>query len=508
MFRNAMCSTAIVTVFSISTVMADVTPEEVWENWQVMSTSAGQEMTIGGSARNGDTLDVTDIVITHKDPMGGSASVIFDKLAFTDNGDGTVTVAMPKSFPMNMAFPPEVGGNNPGTLKLTVSQPGMTIVAGGSATETNYEFTAPASTIILDEVTDAAGKALDTKAELVMAEVAGKYVVKREGDAATLDSAFAVKAMSLNIEGQDPEGNGKGTATLSLVDVAMDMKGNILSPDVMSNMAVALNSGFTMDMGFGFGGMSLAVDAVDATGPTKVSLDAIGGSVDLALNKERMNYGVALSGTRLVASGPEIPFPQVEVGLGEFAFNVLMPVSKSGAPQDFAYLTKFVDLTTSEDVWGLFDPSGTLSREPVTFIVDVRGTGFWNQDIMQPGFDFDALDSAGELPGELNTLDLAEIRAKAAGADVSASGGLTFDNADRVTFGGVPKPAGMITVNIKGVQALIDNLISMGLLPEDQAMGFRMMLAMFARPGAGTDELISELEFKDGGLFANGQQIW
>jgi hypothetical protein len=47
----------------------------------------------------------------------------------------------------------------------------------------------------------------------------------------------------------------------------------------------------------------------------------------------------------------------------------------------------------------------------------------------------------------------------------------------------------------------------MGLLPEDQAMGFRMMLGMFTRPGAGGDQVTSLIEFRDGGIFANGQQL-
>ncbi len=504
MFRKALCSTAIVTILSVSAAFADVTPEEVWENWQAMSTSTGQDMTVGGSVRNGDTLEVTEIVVTQKDPMGGSASVSFDKLSFKDNGDGTVTVLMPESYPMSMAFPPEADGNGPGSMKLLVSQPGMTITASGTSTETSYDFLAPAAAITLQEVTDASGTVLKTKADLAMTEASGKYVVHRDGDMTLIDTAFAVKSLSLNVEGQDPEGSGKGTGTLSLADVTMTMKGNVLGPDVMENMAVALNSGFTMDMGIGFGAMSMSVDAVDATGPTKFTLGATDGSLNLALDKERMNYGLGLTGAKLVVSGPEIPFPQVEVGLGEFAFNVLVPVSKSDEPQAFAYLTKFVDLTSSEDIWGMFDPAGTLSREPVTLVLDVKGTGRWYEDITDPNFDFESV----EMPGELDTLDLTLLQAKAAGADVTANGGLTFDNSDTVTYGGAPKPMGKITVNIKGVQALIDNLIAMGILTDDDAMGFRMVLAMYARPGAGADELVSELEFKDGGFFANGQQVW
>jgi hypothetical protein len=99
------------------------------------------------------------------------------------------------------------------------------------------------------------------------------------------------------------------------------------------------------------------------------------------------------------------------------------------------------------------------------------------------------------------------VLAKGAGAEVSAAGGLTFDNADTVTFGGMPRPDGTITLGIKGANQLVDNLIALGILSEDDAMGFRMGLAMFARPGAGADELTSEIEFKEGGLFANGQRL-
>ena len=180
-----------------------------------------------------------------------------------------------------------------------------------------------------------------------------------------------------------------------------------------------------------------------------------------------------------------------------------MPVSKSDSPQDFAFLTKFVDFTVSEDIWALVDPGATLSREPATVIVDLKGTGKWKQDIMDPAVQMDG----AEPPGELNSLDVTQVLAKAAGAEVSATGGLAFDNSDMMTFGGVPRPDGKISIGIKGANKLVENLIALGILREEDAMGFRMGLAMFARPGAGPDELTSEIEFKEGGLFANGQRL-
>ena len=48
----------------------------------------------------------------------------------------------------------------------------------------------------------------------------------------------------------------------------------------------------------------------------------------------------------------------------------------------------------------------------------------------------------------------------------------------------------------------------MGLVPEEQAMGARMMMGLFARPGDGEDTLVSTIEVQeDGSVLANGQRI-
>lgn len=502
MTRALTCSSAIGLVFLATSASADVTPQEVWASWQAMLTSAGQELTIGNTADSGSTVEVTDLSVTQKDQMGGSASISFDKLTFTDNGDGTVTVAMPESYPLALAFPAE--GDGPGSMKLTVNQPGMTIVAGGSATETSYDFTAPKVTITLDEITDVGGEVLDTEADMVMTEATAKYVVVQDGDNTSLDMNYAAKGLVMNVSGTDnSEGGGQGRGTVSLADLTGTTKGNFLGADVMANMVVALNSGFTVDSSFSFGAMSADLDITEASGPTKMTATATGGGFNLAMDKTRLNYGTSLTGAKFTVSGAEIPFPQVELAFAESGFNVLMPVMKSDSPQDFLFLSKLVDFTVSEDIWAMVDPGGTLSREPATVIVDLKGTGFWTKDIMDPSVQMDDI----EPPGELHSLDITQMLAKAAGAEVSATGGLAFDNTDLATFGGMPRPDGKITIGIKGVNKLVENLISLGILTEDDAMGFRMGLAMFARPGAGPDELTSEIEFKDGGLFANGQQL-
>lgn len=501
MSRTLVSSTALSLFLMAQTAAGDVTPAEVWGNWQAYATSAGQEITFDNVADSGDTVEVTGLLVAYTDDLGGSFSASIDKVTFAANGDGTVGVTLSESYPMTLAFPADAEG--PSTMKLTVNQPGLLITAGGSATETAFDFTAPTVSVVLDEVKDQAGTALDTRADLVLTGTTASYLVATEGEATRLDSSFAAGSMALNISGTSPQDGGSGTVALSFSDIKGATKGNLLGAEIMANMAVALNSGFTTDTVMSFGAMALTADITDANGPAAIRGSATGGDFVLGLDKVRVNYGSSLKGAQFTVSGAQIPFPEVAIGFAETAFNVLIPSSKSETPQDFAYLTRIVDLTISEEVWGLIDPAATLSREPATFILDARGTGRWMQDIMDPEAQVDGT----EPPGELNSLDLTQVLLRAAGAEVGATGGLTFDNADLTTFQGMPAPTGAINVTIKGVNKLIDNLIAMGLLPEDQAMGARMMLGIFTRPGTGPDEVTSVIEFKDGGLFANGQLL-
>lgn len=501
MSRMLTSTTALSLVLMAQAASAEVTPAEVWGNWQALVTSAGQELTFDNVAESDDQVAVTGAVLTYTDDLGGSFSASIDSIVFADNGDGTVTVTMSESYPMTLAFPADSEG--PSAMRLTVNQPGLSIIAGGSATETSYDFTAPTVSVVLDEVKDQAGTVLDTKADIALTGTTARYLVATEGEATRVDSSFAAEAFALNLSGTNPDDGGSGTFTLSLADLNGSTKGNLLGAEMMANMATALNSGFATDTNMSFGAMALDANITEAAGPTVIKGTATGGGFVLALDKVRVNYGSSLSGANFSISGAEIPFPEVVVGFAESAFNVLVPASKSDTPQDFAYLTKVVDLTISDDVWGLFDPAAVLSRDPATIVVDVKGTGRWFQDIMDPEAEMDGM----EPPGQIDTVDLTQVLLKAAGAEVAASGALEIDNSGATTFQGMPAPTGTINVDIKGVNKLIDNLIAMGILPEDQAMGARMMLGMFTRPGTEPDQVTSVIEFKDGGLFANGQQL-
>ena len=123
-------STAMVTILAGTGAFADVTPEEVWQNWQDMSASYGQTVTAESAERDGDTLTATNVAISYdKDGVKVAGSIA--ELNFTDNGDGTVEVTMSETYPITVTTPAAEGveGATPTDVKITLTQPDMVVTA-------------------------------------------------------------------------------------------------------------------------------------------------------------------------------------------------------------------------------------------------------------------------------------------------------------------------------------------------------------------------------------------
>jgi len=181
----------------------------------------------------------------------------------------------------------------------------------------------------------------------------------------------------------------------------------------------------------------------------------------------------------------------------------LMPVSADDEAQDFSLGVLLGDFTMSDFIWGIFDPSGQLPRDPATVALDVSGLVTLFANVMDPA----AMESS-DVPGEVNAVTVHELVVSAAGVELTGQGDFEFDNSDLTSFDGIPKPVGAIDLALVGANGLMDKLVAMGLLPEEQAMGARMMMGMFAVPGDGEDSLKSKIEFtEEGYVLANGQRL-
>lgn len=510
-FRSLAGTTALAT-FLTHAAFADVTPAQVWQDWQDLSASYGQTLTPESVDDQGSAIVITNLAIGY-DQNDVKASATIGELRFTDKGDGTVEITLSDSYPVSVTVPPDETGGNPTTITLQIDQPGLAITAAGDDTETSYDFAGPSVKLALVGIEGVKTEAVDLTASATLANVAGKYIFAPDGEKRTLNSSFAADSLVIDVAGSDPDpspstdgsasGPSNGKMTFTMADLTGTTNGTILDAAAMVDMAAALKAGFATDGSFSAGKTTYDIDINDQTGNTKITGTGATTGLAFAMNEQRIAYSGSATGVTTTMASPEIPFPSISLSYAEAAFNLLMPVSPSETPADFAFLTKLVDFTISDEVWDMFDPGKQLPRDPATLIIDTKGTATLKSSI----FDTAAMEAAGTTPpGELNSLDVTELRAKIAGADLTGNGGFTFDNTDTTTFQGFPAPTGKLDLKLTGANALMDKLVAMGLVPEDQLMGFRMMLSMFAN-ATGEDELTSTLEFKDKGFFANGQRL-
>lgn len=496
-------TTALVIALCASSAQA-LTPEDAWAAFQKAITAGGQTLDVGSSERVGDTLTVKDITLSFSIPDGAGFTSTLPTLAFRDAGGGVVDVIYPANFDALVTLP-DAEPDAPKTIDLALVYDGLTMTAKGDAARPDYDFVAKSATAMVREVKDQTGKVMDVTGVLSMTDASGAYALPLvEGDLISSDSTLAAKTIAVTFEGTDPEGFTL-SGSVAINDVSMAGQTAMLDPAQMpANMSALLAAGMKADTKFSTGTVAMSFKA--ESGAETGGFDATFASTSAAvfLDKSRIDYGVSVLGANMVARGNTMPVPEVATAFAETSLAFSFPLAVSDQPQPFFTLVKFIDFTLTEDVWAMFDPGAQLPRDPVSFILDLKGTGAWTVDIMDPAAQ---MEQGPDLPAKLFSLDVTQVLAKAAGAQIAGTGALTFDNDNLQALGGLPAPTGKITFTLTGINALMDALVALGLVPEEELMSVRMGLAMLARPGAGPDELISDIEFKNGALTINGQPM-
>lgn len=494
-WSNAI-SAAILAGFLCSPVMAQVTPEQVWQSWQKMSANYGQAIVADQVVRNGDTLVVSGMKVA-MDQDGSRIEGGIEEVRFRELGDGTVEVTMTDTYAIEMTLPDDAGKRQ--EIAITLTQPDVRLIAAGSATQTAYTYSAP--TLVMDmKVSEDSIAMADVRATLTA--LSGTYSLDTQTPDSVLDSALSIDTLAFTIAAGDATNGANVVGSLAALKLASS--GNFIGIAAMENMAQALRDGFAVKTDFSFGQGDFTIDAAEAGKPTKFVASNQSGHFRLDMGDGSLKYGAGGTGVSMVVSGADIPFPEVKLTYGEASFDFLMPLLVTDSPTDFTFLTRIVDLAVSDEIWAMFDPTVALPREPATVILDTKGKVQLTTDLV----DEAAMNALGEgAPGEIHALDVTDLTVKFAGAELNGIGGVTFDNSDTTSFDGVPAPTGKIDLVIRGGNGLLDKLVAMGLVPQDQAMGARMMIAMLAKPGEGQDVLNSSLEFRDKGFFANGQRL-
>ncbi|OYX45133.1 MAG: hypothetical protein B7Z02_02500 [Rhodobacterales bacterium 32-67-9] len=472
---------------------ADVTAEEVWQGMADYYADLGQSVTAGSKGMEGDTLVVTDAVFATQTPEGGLSATIAE-IRLKELGDGRVEVTMSDEIPVMVLTKPETG--EPVDMGVKITQSGLSVIVSGIAGDTTYDFTAPEMAIVIDGMTvDGAEVPLTLNATLT--GNSGSYRMISDGGRA-LTSDMKAEKVDFKIAAQDPEGKGDFSASGTLTGLAGTSSAAIPDGIDMADMNAALQAGLSMDGTFGYTGGGYVMDFKDGEETVNVQSTGGGGSLHFKMSKDGLAYGGEGRDSNVSMQMSAFPVP-IDLSLAQSAFDLTLPVAKGDTAQPFGLLVKLVDLEVSDGLWSMFDPASQLPRDPATLILDIKGAAKMLVNIFDPK---EAETIVNAPPGEVETLDINELKVAAVGAELTGNGAMTFDNS-----AGMPIPVGSVDLQLIGGNGLIDKLVAMGFVPEDQAMGARMMMGLFAVP-TGEDTLTSKIEFKEGGsVFANGQQI-
>ncbi|WP_323765011.1 DUF2125 domain-containing protein [Marinovum sp.] len=494
--------TALATLMLAQSAAADITPDQVWDELRGYMQGYGYEIT-AQSASSGGVLTLTDLVTTMPFPEDDASVVMaMPELTLSATEDGAVDVSWPAE--MEVAFTFTEGAEEVQATLLYETADLQARVSGDPGT-TAWAYSASTARISLaDLVVEGISLPRDViRGELLLDGLVGASSM---ATGATREVAQEVKigALSYDIAGRDPE-NTANTVLFKggMTDLAYSGTGT-LPTEMDSDDPMAVMSVLDVDGSVSFSGGTSQFNGVDEGQAASFASSSEGGSIGVALSPEAWNFDFRLQGYDMQVQGGDLPFP-VALEASELGGHFAMPTARSETPQDVAAGLNLTEFRMNDLIWNIFDPASQLPRDPATIAIDLSGKVRMLYDLFDPD-QAEAL-AAAEMPAELHELKLNSLMVDAVGAVLTATGAFTFDNSDLQTFDGLPRPEGALTAELRGANALIDKLVAMGLLPEEQAMGARMMMGMFA-VAKGDDTLSSTLEInRQGHVIANGQRI-
>ena len=505
-FLKVYCTSALSLLLGTTAGFADVTNADVWENWQGYMTSMGYEVTANESV-SGNILTITDVKMAIDFAIGDDNMVAaLPEIQFTEQSDGSVRVTIPKKTIIDLDMTLETGELV--SASIGYNQDGLDMIVTGDPDNFNYSYSAKVLDMTLDHLTideEVIGANL-AKAQVSLMDVNGNSTISTSELRAYSKSA-TIGAIKYDAAFSDPDSGGKLKIGGAINDLVSDSTGTIPNTGINAQDFVAmLDADFAVKgaLTYQAGNLDIAFDGPDGAGTATTS--STGGEVAFEMGSNGMSYNVGQKNLAVSALVPDVPLP-ITLIMAESKFNLAMPLRKSDEEQDFAFGFTMGDFTVSDMLWGMFDPSSRLPHNPATLAVDLSGKAKVLFDFFDPD-QAAALESSGAAPGELNALSLNSLIVDAVGARLTAAGDFTFDNTDLVSFDGMPRPTGGIDLKLVGGNGLLDNLVNMGILPEQQAMGARMMMGLFARAGTEPDTVTSKVEINDAGhILANGQRI-
>ena len=442
------------------------------------SIERGDNIEIGERVETGSTVEWKDVVIRDsKDRV----TMTIDWLLWEDIDDGARVTLAPQ---VRISVTPD-DDERSGEFELRHEDLAYTFRERGDNVE--QEFAAASV-----ELVQVSGN-IFTEFSAAFMQVAGGHIyasddLRRGTGNMTADKVDITYGFDAEDEGSATVSTGIDALTLAYSFDATALEPGTERPDL---------SKLAGDFTFTAAGATSSSDMSGIGAPVKLSSTSGPTSVEGRIGDGRVSYGGDVDEIEYFVDLAAMGMPPATVTMASASFGIETPIAKSDTPSDLRFQMAMRDVAIDEALWGMFDPGAVLPRDPINLVIDLAGQA----QVLADFSDVEA-GTVPDMPYQVSSLALNELSVNFGGADVTGSGAV-----DISYNGPIPQPVGSLRFALNGINGLLDNLGTIGILNPEQAMPARMMLGMFATP-VGDDQLESVIEFKaDGAIMANGQRI-
>ena len=490
-----------------------LTAEQVWQDWQDYYAGLGATLTAEADTDD-DRLTLTGLTVGMTMGEVGSVTRYEGEIDLVEQPDGSVRVELPETLRMVIETElPETDEDmpEPGPVVMLLDAAGAEIVGREAEDDPEgrvWTMTAERVTTTLEDVTQGQG-ARAVPLEMVFTGIdttyrsgpgAGGIEMEQEGTAEGLTLSFEVD----DVAQLDPEAaadadaaNDAPSGSLALAYTASGLEyagGGLMASDGKVG-AMGLRQGSRFDVTFAHAGSETTLSGRSPEGDFSVEGLSASASGRIALTDAgSIIEEVASEGVEMTARVPQFPVP-LTFSAGRMGGGFEMPFFVTGESAPAGLLLELRELTIDDMLWGLFDPTGQLPRDPATVVLDVDGAATLLVDLFSG--DPAAIEAMDGPPGELEQLTVSELLVEAVGARLAGSGRLDFPTPDP------SRPVGTLDLTLSGGFALMDRLVALGFLPAEQA-GFVKGMAGAVAESTGEDELSTTIEFSETGSITAG----
>jgi hypothetical protein len=488
--------------------IAEITADDVWANGTMLMDAFGISIE-AEITREGNAVFYDNVEFSYLFPMNfGTLQVATPPMTMVEKEDGTVVIVMPKTMDYRLIvnFGLTTGISFTGDIRVQ-SDDLKTSVSGTPSQITYAQIGGPTITtgsyyLVTNELAEPASNRFESHSEGFELEA-----TISAGQTISLRSAMTLLPSIMHIDDSDVDGfrtineDHYGHQEFQLTMAIPTRELDIL------NLAPALHAGMFIKLEAQAGTTLLQETNYlhdDLMTETTAKIGAMNGTFELS----QQGLAVALSehDGQHQSTIHMLQHASFTGLLDALEVHIEVPIIASTTPQPARLKFRGDNINFGDDVWQMIDPTTMLPHDPMNFDVDISARA----SSMIEWLDFMNIENElmiQQFPFELHDLQVDAFDISGAGAALSATGAFTFDMSDLDTFDGMPRPMGAAGMTVTGAHALLDNLITLGLLDANEVSGMRMGLGMFTRDD-GTGVLSTSVEIDDtGSVHVNGERV-